>query len=1083
MSILKEYLAKKYAEARAQQPRVAAPAYTASKPAPQGGNQLGDLVGAGTAMVGGAALARSGVGDMAFANRTNEIFDDATRRLRGFSGLQQPTRTVDAVNAYKDLTDTMEQMSRSGDDLLSKYPSIINLTGGRFGIGKDSIRQEVVKSVLRNLHPEADMAGAAITDRTKDVIGRVRASGFADYDRGADIMKNFGKLQGEAAAGLQLAGKSGPHLGRVTGMLKNLGKAKSGVGILAALGGGAWLAGRPEKQAAVSDAQTNASAVASPLSALLLSSGLNDLVNTPKDVLVSYGTDDRLGAGHASPGRNIAAIVNEDSRFRKNKVRAIEAPATQGLMTTSNPDALKGRYALGVDTGWGILDDKYNKNWGQRDFATGGSLYRDAMIEAQGPFGGKSLIAGNDVLSRVQRVLKLHPDAPSTVSGNNYGDLTGNREPKGVSGLLSRLFTGKGKYYNTTYGDGSAYTGNNLSFVGKAHPAANVDTSPALAKNDYRRLVAEELAASNKGTSVDDWLTRIGDRKIISVSGASRGDSVGARSASIYEAMRRGGDDYFILGLGGKNKAAQQAIAAAAGIPESSMGFAGFTKRFTPLAQNSDLHFMGMGGASPYEMLSSAGRAPIVRATDEEVFDRVLRRKNPKSQARKGAPSDKVVSRWLDMFPRDDGQLNRGAGIAGKQIELARKALDSGNISDPLVREALEDAASYSGAREWMNPTRLVDESGKVLVGAGEHSKLKRGLDGIVDYLNKNKVRAVAFGDGGGALDKLMADLRDGRLSGLDDAARLAVRGEIAASKAGLADEVFKHWKNSRNMTRLKGTGKAALGATALAPLLASIFGKDTTKQPLQKLAAADDSLGAVGDAALLAAGGSLVDSGVRAELTSNAMKNLQLRAHTKNHWNTAFTPALMDEYALAGQRLMNSNPLVIPSKWIGQAVPVSQWGTALTNPAAQLARLADGLGATQISKSLIRNERSAKALQELRSAAEHYAGVASRPHAQFIKELDHVLPWLNLPKTTRREIRTSRTIGDALRVLDRVDTPAAKWQVGEFANKFLAPGRGPHAYGPVNRTLGRGAMLGGVTAATLGLGNLIRRWRSGEET
>jgi hypothetical protein len=293
---------------------------------------------------------------------------------------------------------------------------------------------------------------------------------------------------------------------------------------------------------------------------------------------------------------------------------------------------------------------------------------------------------------------------------------------------------------------------------------------------------------------------------------------------------------------------------------------------------------------------------------------------------------------------------------------------------------------------------------------------------------------------------------------------------------------VFKHWQQSRRLTRAKGTGKALIGAATLAPLLASIFGKDTSKQPLQKLAAAEDSLGPIGDAALIAAGGSLVDSGVRAELASNAMRNLQLRAHAMDYWNPNHAASLMDDYAMAGKRLMNSNPLVVPSKWIGQAFPLSEWHTALTNPSAQAARLADRLGAKRLAGALLNGPEKAQAFSRLRDAAAHYTGFAEHPHATLVKELQFVLPWLNLPKATANEVASSRTIGEALRVLHRQPSDAARWQVGRFAENFLAPGRGPHAYGPVNRTLGRGAMLGGAVAATLGLGNLLSRWRSGEE-
>lgn len=1035
-----------------------------------------ELVGSGALMLGGGALARSGMRDVDFANHSSAIFDDSTRRLKTFSQLDAPTNTRAAGSAYKDLADSFEQLSRHSDDLIDRHSKIIDMAGGRFGIAKDSLRQSLTRSLLRILSPNSDLGHAAIGDTTKDVIGRVRAAGFADYDKGQDIIKQFKPMQQEARAGLELAGRAAPHVNKLTNIIRTMGKAKTGVGALAAIGGGAWMMSRPTaKQAAFSEAATDASAAMSPLSALLMASGIRDVAATPKDVLISYGTDDRLGAGHASPGRNIAKIIQEDPRFRAHGVNAVEAPATQGLMSTSNPGALKGRYAMGVDTGWGVMDDHYGKQWGSRDFPTGGSLYRDAVIETPGVLGGRRMTSGTNILDRVGRVVKFHPDAPSTVSGNSYADLTHGKEPAGISGLLSRILTRKGKYHNLTYGDGSGYDGKNLNFVGAAHPAANIDVSPALDRDAYRRLVAEELAISNKGTTVDDWLAKIGDRKIISVSGASRGDSVGARVAALHEAMGRSGDKHFIVGLGGKNKAAQQAIAAAAGISDADMGFAGFTSRFTPLAQNSDLHFMGMGGATPYEMMASAGGAPIVRALDEEVFDRVFDGKDS---------SPEGIKKWLDSTPRDDGRLNRGAGLAGRQIELAQRALAEGDITDPLVREALEEAASYNGGRDWMNPTRLVGPDGKQLVGAGEHSKLKRGLDGILDYLNGKKIRAVEFGDGGGSMDQLLSDFRDGKLNGLDDLARQGVHRDIAASKAGLADQIFKHWKSSRNQTRMVGAGKAALGAAALTPLLASIFGqKSQPASSLKKIASDTDWAGIAADSAMVGGGGLLLENGMQAVSSSGAMERLLSRAQGQDHWDPRRAAQLMDEYAVTGGSLMRSRPLLISNRALGGLFPPSEWHTVLTNPVAQTASLLEQVGAKRLAARMTARPDRAAALAKIRGGIQHYQGFADNPHQTLIEELDHRVrsyaPHTGLPASVNQEIRNSTTIGEALRAVERHGTGSARWQVGNFADNFLAPGRGPGVYGSLQRGLGRAGIAAGAATAAVGIGSLLQRQRA----
>jgi hypothetical protein len=53
------------------------------------------------------------------------------------------------------------------------------------------------------------------------------------------------------------------------------------------------------------------------------------------------------------------------------------------------------------------------------------------------------------------------------------------------------------------------------------------------------------------------------------------------------------------------------------------------------------------------------------------------------------------------------------------------------------------------------------------------------------------------------------------------------------------------------------------------------------------------------------------------------------------------------------------------------------------------------------------------------------------------------------------------------------------KWQVSEFTNNYLGKGRGPYAYGTINRALGRVGTAGGMLLASLGLGQMYSQLKN----
>ena len=279
-----------------------------------------------------------GLGDVTASATANTAIADALGRAKDLETMVAPSHSGEAVNVYKDLTNSAEQLSRGSESLMLRYPRIMGFVVP--GAGHDLPRQEIVRGLLSRLHP-AGLNSAGIS-APSDVIGKMRASGFRDYDQGHWMKNNFETLRSGAGDLAKL--DMGPAHTLIAAV-KHMGQAKMGLGAAAVGGGIAALSGAFDKKAnydvrelaGLGDAPPSpptgaevASSVASPLSAMLAAHGARDLLAPSKDILVSWGEDDRLGQGHASPGKNILKLINEDPRFKALGARGVAAPTTQG---------------------------------------------------------------------------------------------------------------------------------------------------------------------------------------------------------------------------------------------------------------------------------------------------------------------------------------------------------------------------------------------------------------------------------------------------------------------------------------------------------------------------------------------------------------------------------------------------------------------------------------------------------------------------------------------------------------------------------------------------------------------------------
>lgn len=508
---------------------------------------------------------------------------------------------------------------------------------------------------------------------------------------------------------------------------------------------------------------------------LMADGGIANLRNN--DVFISHGTAKALGQGHTAPAKSIKAIIEElknspdAPRFMKN-LRIHDLAFGDDGRTFKDPNIDKSRrYLTGFDTGWGVLDLERNPEY----FFTGSkgpSNYRDPQV-----------------LKNTLRKVIFAPDGRSGVTGYQA---TGDAQR--VGGLRDHWMMGYGDFdpiAAQTMADGRyqrIHSYHPLVDARRYDEQGNKIIGDKFSRERYARELSEYLNSHGANISPED----LKNKKIITVSGASRGDSVGVRARMVQEFLESQGlqDRYQVVGLAGKNLARENAIANVGRDNKIPLGgFASNSRAFQELANNSDLHFMGMGGATPFEMMSHGG-APIVTAGDEQVF----------------RASGENPSRW------QDAELDVNAGYHARERQLLEQAKEQAR----LLPEGHPGRAVLSSepldSRAWMNVT--LDEN---------DIPIRRGLDGIRELLDSNRVEEIWSHSFEDMLKNILND-KDYMDKKRWQERAINARRSLKDSRSSMKNVIKKHIVDSRNVARLRGAA-GLLGATAAtAPALYGVM-------------------------------------------------------------------------------------------------------------------------------------------------------------------------------------------------------------------------------------------------------------------
>jgi hypothetical protein len=635
-------------------------------------------------------------------------------------------------------------------------------------------------------------------------------------------------------------------------------------------------------------------------------SGLADLNN--RNVLVTYGAAAPMGGGHKEPAAQIRQILEElKAQNRDNflgRMNVIDAPVTsyEGKLSNEAAKAMKGkRFLTGIDTGWGLLDPER-----AHDITPSRASWMDRLrgenVRQQDPY----------FRQRFENFLQFQPDGRNDATG-----YMATGDARRISGLRD---THAATYGNFDPGPSHVLSGGKLHYMGRAHPLVETkNLSPLMDRDAYSKFLAQHMTQHGgfQGITPDTFR----GKKIITVSGATRGDTVGARARWVAEALKAKGhnlDDYVIVGVGGQgpNLARETAIAHAGGPQKNIFIVPGTTAKtggpsgFNSLIGNSDLHVMGMGGSGPFEALAHGG-APIALIDDEQVF-----------KARQNVP-------W------SESDLIADRGIHGFENKL-RAMINQGLPADQHLAE--------SAARNWMNPSVFQDAKGESVV--------RRGLDGIRDYLELRGVKTLQSGDydGFANLLKELPQLQGGRAQ----QAALTLQ-DIQGGRGMFKSLLEGQLRAGRSAALRHGAGKLALGAGALAgggALLSKLFGGNQTAQApidlrLNKAAATNTrdnvAIGAGGGAAVLGAG--IYDTGrsfAKIRPLARDYVNATRRYAQKypDHLWTADAPrireylGIVDKYADAAKAMSNLRIMGVPAHVLTSRFPLTSladdWKTTL---------------------------------------------------------------------------------------------------------------------------------------------------------
>lgn len=691
-----------------------------------------------------------------------------------------------------------QEMSESADRLLSaRNYNEVALTKARNEVALNALRRLGVKNI-----PLVDTK--VTSDPSNSLWHMMRAYGF--NDKSPEHLQMLKARGGQMARGLyrESAGGLMRHAKAIK-LLRPLLPAAP----LALAGFGTWnltkgLSG--QKWASDNTDALGAAGLGTAAGGLGYDAA-RDLTN--RNVMVTYGDAEALGGGHKSTANSIQEVLDdvrrENPRFSKLNIHM--APTSLDGLRLRDPKLNRKRYLMSVDPGWGVTDDFRNERgfmregWRNRDVNTLGSDLIHVNQSTGRLEGNRTL--GSNILKKVV----VQPDGMGQ---------TGYRA-SGTSNKTVPL--GRRDYHHVWYGTLDPYgdkgTGRGYThYTGKYHPLVKLTDVPSpMSREAWLGKLHEYMQQSAGGREIPT-LEQLAGKKIITVSGASRGDTVGTRMRQVLEALEKGGltDSHYVVGLGSGGAARERLLAE--GLEQGGRNFfvggrpggpTGMTPDFINLANNSDFHFMGLGGSTPPEMLAHGG-APIAMPKAEQVFYG----REPWAGTL-GLRGDRA---WMD--PQQGLQKLEVDRI--NELKAGVKHLPAGN---PL-REMVNKLAPPE-ARDWMNMVlhhSRVDNQGKPEV-------LRRGLDGIREMLEQHGVREVETSD------DILKLLRD---PGFMDrgkwlAESSAVREGLVDSKSTFKNALVELLHAARNKAVTRGSAKM-VGAAGLLGGAGYLMNRATAPRP-----------------------------------------------------------------------------------------------------------------------------------------------------------------------------------------------------------------------------------------------------------
>lgn len=860
----------------------------------------------------GVALAGAGTGaHLAGRHIEKSVGDarDSARALYDWLG-RAHMENASGMDLYRGAADSLDELRSRMSTVAGPIKYVPSRLRGLLGLhqfSRDSLNNmhtEAARALGSVVNPNLPTAAKAIKPEALsafgdiDALSKLRQLGIKDFDIAQQIdakAPQFKSLLTDLHTRLAPASSA---MDNASSKLIRSGRAAKWLGLATALaGGGLALSRRYDKTAqvdestgyrpdrALGDALTTAGAVTT-------AAGLGSaaLMPTRKDVAVTFGTADNLGQGHSTPGNTLLKLMQEDPYLSKRyRFHNLALGASAGNRAV-NSDLLNKKFLSTIDSGWGATG--FKGNYG-------------------GPRIGPNM-SKQDAYKRLNTIGRVlfDPDPPSAYTGetprNAFGRLAGKAKKYGLSGDV------------ISFGPRSIFKDSPEAIrMGPAHFGVNpVDFKGKMPREAYIKEMADFLAEG--GGNRDEIAKALQGKKIITVSGASRGDEVGIRAKRLHDALRDAGklDEYAIIGLGAKGRKAQEMIATEGGSKAlHNVFFGGMSpgaEAFARRANSGDFHFMGMGGATPPEMVMHGGSQII---TDEMAGD-LTRHFKPKSNA-----EFKTVEEYVAKYGPQEGPIkafhdSHGAWRAGlrspegKQrvlINRLKRMQAQGKIK--LDPEVLADLESRSGEfKHWMS--RLgVKQNGKEYVA-------QRGLDAVRDMLDRSGVKSVGASGYGTKNDEILKIILG---QGSDDAAReaasRALSSEIRSSQRGYLNFIKRHLRRQEMLQRL-GRVKRIAGPGAALTAAGLLLSKLTSPSNDAQKTAQDESdrPGVLLPSLMVGSGavsahraGNLIAASKRLEELGKALDSLP----NEVKWNPETAAEYLRAYGQESQRALNGIPLL----------------------------------------------------------------------------------------------------------------------------------------------------------------------------